>query len=76
MNGATSEVELVFDEVHPKVFNTMYDIQPLVLHGNGPSKRVLNTLTNYVPKGQLISKCLYFIVSTKQPMQFFQGFLP
>jgi len=50
MNGATSEVELVFDEVHPKVFNTMYDIQPLVLHGNGPSKRVLNTLTNYVPK--------------------------
>ena len=28
----------------------MYDTQPLVLHGNGPSKRVLNTLTNYIPK--------------------------
>ena len=66
MNGATSEVELVFDEVHPKVLNTMYDIQPLVLHGNGPSKRVLNTLTNYVPKGQLISKYHFaVIISTK-----------
>ena len=50
MNGATSEVELVFDDVYPKVLNTMYDTKPLVLHGNGPSKRVLNTLTNYVPK--------------------------
>ena len=50
LNGATTEVELSFQEVYPKLLNTMYDTQPLVLHGNGPSKRVLNTLTNYIPK--------------------------
>ena len=50
LNGATSEIELSVDETYPKLFNTMYDTQPLVLHGNGPSKRVLNTLANYVPR--------------------------
>ena len=50
LNGATSDVELVFDDVFPKVLNTVYDTKPVVLHGNGPSKRVLNTLANYVPK--------------------------
>ena len=50
LNGATTEVELVFEESYPKLLNTMYDTQPLVLHGNGPSKRVLNTLANYIPK--------------------------
>lgn len=50
LNGATAEVELVFDDIFPKILNTMYDSKPLVLHGNGPSKRVLNTLTNYIPK--------------------------
>ena len=49
LNGATDEVELVFDDINPKILNTLYDTKPLVLHGNGPSKRVLNSLANYVP---------------------------
>merc|ERR1711974_391736 len=50
LNGATTEVELAFDQVFPRLLNTMYDTKPLVLHGNGPSKRVLNSFTNYMPK--------------------------
>ena len=44
LNGATTEVELSFQQVYPKLLNTMYDTEPIVLHGNGPSKRILNTL--------------------------------
>ena len=47
LNGATTEVELSFQQVYPKLLNTMYDTEPLVLHGNGPSKRILNTLGRY-----------------------------
>ena len=50
LNGATTDVELVFEDSYPKLLNTLYDTEPLVLHGNGPSKRVLNTLANYIPK--------------------------
>ncbi len=50
LNGATTEVELEFGQVYPQIVNTMYDTRPLILHGNGPSKRVLNSLTNYIPK--------------------------
>ncbi len=37
-------------EGYPFVQNTMYNTKPAMLHGNGPSKRTLNTLANYVPK--------------------------
>ncbi len=50
LNGASGEVELRFDNGYPFVQNTMYGTKPAVLHGNGPSKRVLNSLANYVPK--------------------------
>ena len=39
--------QLSFQQVYPKLLNTMYDTEPLVLHGNGPSKRILNTLGRY-----------------------------
>lgn len=29
----------------------MFSTQPLVIHANGPTKLLLNTLGNYVPKG-------------------------
>lgn len=50
LNGASGEVELAFDDDYPRLLNSMYDTKPIVLHGNGPSKRILNTLTNYIPK--------------------------
>ena len=31
---------------HNKEFNT----DPLVIHGNGPTKRILNSLGNYIPR--------------------------
>merc|ERR1719479_582657 len=31
LNGATTEVELSFQEVYPKLLNTMYDTEPLVM---------------------------------------------
>ena len=43
-------MELRFREAEPYLANTKYDTEPLVIHGNGPSKRVLNGLGNYLAK--------------------------
>lgn len=50
LNGAVPDVELRFDGNLPYLINSMYETKPLVLHGNGPSKNVLNSLGNYLPK--------------------------
>ena len=63
LNGATTEVELSFQQVYPKLLNTMYDTQPLVLHGNGPSKRILNTLGNVANT----KNCIKFPISSYPP---------
>lgn len=51
LNGAVSDVELRFSGKDSLVHNTMYSTTPLVIHANGPTKLMLNTLGNYVPKG-------------------------
>lgn len=41
-------MELQFKESIPFLQNNKYDTTPLVIHGNGPSKRILNSLGNYL----------------------------
>lgn len=50
LNGASGELQLKFDEQTGRayVLNSAYNTRPLVLHGNGPSKIVLNSLGNYL----------------------------
>lgn len=49
LNGATGELEMRFVEGNPVLFNTQYNTYPLVLHGNGPTKTILNSYGNYLP---------------------------
>ncbi|OQR74134.1 procollagen-lysine, partial [Tropilaelaps mercedesae] len=48
LNGAVGDVNLTYDGAYPKVKNNAYGTYPIVIHGNGPSKVVLNSLANYV----------------------------
>ena len=43
----TDEVEIKFNENKAWLVNSEYNTQPLVAHGNGPSKVVTNKNTNY-----------------------------
>ena len=45
-----ADFELRFVESEAQLFNVFFDTRPLVIHGNGPSKRHLNHLGNYIPK--------------------------
>ncbi len=46
----SGDVTLRFRDSQPYLANTAYNTEPLVIHGNGPSKTVLNSLGNYLPK--------------------------
>jgi hypothetical protein len=46
----TADVELMFGGQEAYLQNTVYNTVPLVVHGNGPSKLVLNTFGNYLAK--------------------------
>ncbi|RZB40645.1 procollagen-lysine,2-oxoglutarate 5-dioxygenase 1, partial [Asbolus verrucosus] len=53
LNGATNEVEIVEIKAKEgpekyKINNVIYHTEPLILHGNGPSKIALNYLGNYL----------------------------
>ncbi|RCN30936.1 oxidoreductase, 2OG-Fe(II) oxygenase family protein [Ancylostoma caninum] len=49
LNGVTDDVELQFDDNGDALaYNAAYNTHPAVLHGNGPSKKHLNYLANYV----------------------------
>lgn len=48
LNGAIGDVELRFNENKAYLQNTLYDRVPLIVHGNGPSKIILNSLGNYL----------------------------
>lgn len=50
LNGAVGDVELRFKDDDAYLFNTAYNTNPLVIHGNGASKVVLNSLGNYLAK--------------------------
>lgn len=49
LNGAEEEVEIKFSDDKAWLVNKEYGTEPLVAHGNGPSKLFLNYLDNYLP---------------------------
>ncbi len=51
LNGAIADVELRFrDDSEPFLRNIATETNPLVIHGNGPTKVIFNSLTNYIPQ--------------------------
>jgi uncharacterized protein Usg len=51
LNGAVGDVSLKFrDSGVPYLANTAFGSEPAVIHGNGPSKLILNSLGNYLPE--------------------------
>ncbi|XP_032668644.1 procollagen-lysine,2-oxoglutarate 5-dioxygenase isoform X1 [Odontomachus brunneus] len=50
LNGAVADVELRFKGEEAYLQNIVYNTVPLVLHGNGFSKLVLNSLGNYLAR--------------------------
>ena len=48
LNGNTDHVDFRFDGADTKVLNTRFNTNPIVIHGNGPSKIHLNYLANYI----------------------------
>ena len=48
LNGEQENVELQFAGNEPYVENLLYKSKPLVIHGNGPSKILLNNYGNYL----------------------------
>ncbi|KAL1116366.1 hypothetical protein AAG570_004841 [Ranatra chinensis] len=49
LNGAEGDVKVISDEDEESyVFNTVHASRPSVIHGNGPSKILLNSIGNYV----------------------------
>jgi len=51
LNGEADNIEIRFENNSPYVYNMKYESLPMVIHGNGPSKTLLNTLASYVPGG-------------------------
>ncbi|CAG2182520.1 unnamed protein product, partial [Oppiella nova] len=50
LNGAVGDVEIKFSAEDSYVNNNAFQTNPLVIHGNGGSKVVLNSLGNYLAK--------------------------
>ncbi|CAI4231375.1 unnamed protein product [Auanema sp. JU1783] len=51
LNGVVDDVELQFDDNGDALaYNAAYNTHPAIIHGNGPSKKYLNYLTNYLAK--------------------------
>ncbi|XP_012233365.2 procollagen-lysine,2-oxoglutarate 5-dioxygenase isoform X2 [Linepithema humile] len=48
--GAVADVELRFKGEEAYLQNIVYSTMPLILHGNGPSKLVFNSLGNYLAR--------------------------
>lgn len=48
LNGATADLDLRFKGKEAYLQNTAYNTVPLIIHGNGGSKTVLNTLGSYL----------------------------
>jgi len=51
LNFAQHEVEVTEIENYSRLRNERFMTLPCVIHGNGPSKVVLNRIGNYVPRG-------------------------
>ncbi|XP_076046285.1 procollagen lysyl hydroxylase [Oratosquilla oratoria] len=50
LNGLNADVSLNVEEKKTTLVNTVYQNTPVVIHGNGPSKILLNSLGNYLAK--------------------------
>ncbi|CAF3851853.1 unnamed protein product [Rotaria sp. Silwood1] len=50
LNGAIDEIQLPSNEGDVYVHNTWTDSIPTVIHGNGPTKKTLNYLSNYIAR--------------------------
>ncbi|KAL7077406.1 hypothetical protein ACQ4LE_003240 [Meloidogyne hapla] len=48
LNGAQEFVSIRNENNEAIIYNSLYNTYPLILHGNGPSKIVLNQLENYL----------------------------
>ncbi|KAK0167505.1 hypothetical protein PV327_004895 [Microctonus hyperodae] len=48
LHGAIADVELRFKGNDSYLHNTLYNTIPLIVHGNGLSKQILNSLGNYL----------------------------
>ena len=46
----TANFELRFVDSEARLYNVDLETRPLIIHGNGPSKKHLNHLGNYLPK--------------------------
>lgn len=66
LNGATGEVKLEFDYQTGFAFITNLEFQtrPNVLHGNGPTKMLLNSFGNYLAGSWTYDKCYICAEST------------
>ena len=45
------DVQLRFSGSEVRILNNRFNTQPVVIHGNGPSKDYLNHLSNYISHG-------------------------
>ncbi|KAK3866303.1 hypothetical protein Pcinc_028164 [Petrolisthes cinctipes] len=50
LNGQFGDVSMKIGEGDVQIVNTVYQTTPLVIHGNGPTKVLLNSLGNYLAK--------------------------
>lgn len=59
LHGAEREVKLDFHDETGEAFlrNTEYEVSPLVVHGNGPSKVILNGFGNYLAGAFVRGEC-------------------
>lgn len=59
LHGAEREVKLDFDEQTGKAYirNVDFETSPLIVHGNGPSKVILNGFGNYLADAFVNGKC-------------------
>ncbi|XP_047492895.1 procollagen-lysine,2-oxoglutarate 5-dioxygenase 1-like [Penaeus chinensis] len=66
LNGQYGDVSMKFDEDDTVIVNTVYQSSPVVIHGNGPSKILLNSLGNYLAKSWVYNhECLACKENTK-----------
>ncbi|CAD5212681.1 unnamed protein product [Bursaphelenchus okinawaensis] len=60
LNGQAKNVKMEMgNNGKPEIYNHVYNTHPLIIHGNGPSKVLLNQYANYIGgKQNLLAGCL------------------
>ncbi|ESO01389.1 hypothetical protein HELRODRAFT_81988, partial [Helobdella robusta] len=66
LNDDQDDVSINFDSSYTYLYNDLTGTSPIIIHGNGPIRAGLNSLTNYVPDQWTISRgCLHCLVDTR-----------